>query len=137
MPIAAATAVDDNSSTRRLSRARGVNVSTESSQERRWGVRVSVDLPVRLGFGRNSSATGRMRDASISGALIECAMEIPTFTQLQVEIPADGTSLPEPLQLAARVVRAEHPWLGVEWRDVPPPALESLLLAGEPRSGVH
>ena len=102
-------------------------MSTPSKQERRWGVRIALDLPVRLGYGRGGSAPGRMRDASISGALIECSVELPTFTQLRVEILAHATSLPEPIQLAARVVRAEHPCIGVEWRDVPPPALEMLL----------
>ena len=109
-------------------------MSTTPLEERRWGDRVGIDLPVRLGFGRDGSAPGRMRDASISGALIECAIELPTFTQVRVEILADGASLPEPIQLAARVVRAEHPCIGVEWRDVPPPALETLLQAGEQRS---
>ncbi len=109
-------------------------MSTSPSQDRRWGVRAAIDLPVRLGFGSDGSALGRMRDASISGALIECAVELPTFTQLRVEILADAASFPEPIQLAARVVRAEHPCIGVEWRDVPPPALENLLQGGDPRS---
>ena len=134
MPIATAAAVDDNPSTRKLFRASGVIVSTSPIEERRWGVRVAIDLPVRLNFGRGGSAPGRMRDASISGALIECARELPTFTQLPVEILAGAVSLPEPILLAARVVRAVHPCFGVEWRDVPPPALETLLQASEQRN---
>jgi hypothetical protein len=119
MPIAIGPGCDDNPP-----------VSTPSLQERRWGNRIAIDLPVRLGFARGGSAPGRMRDASISGALIECAVELPTFTQLRVEILADAVSLPEPILLAARVVRAEHPCIGVEWRDVPPPELEILLRGG-------
>ena len=68
-----------------------------------------------------------MRNASISGALIECALELPTFATLRVEILAGGQELSEPIYLSARVIRAEHPCLGVEWRERAPPALVELL----------
>lgn len=126
MPIAAAAAVDHNPA-----------MSTPSLLERRWGARFAIDLPVLLGFARGGTAPGRMRNASLSGALIECAVELPTFTQLSVEILAGAVSLPEPIQLTARVVRAEHPRIGVEWRDVPPPELEVLLQAGNLLGGAR
>ena len=94
--------------------------------ERRWGPRVEVDLPIRLELRDGRSTPARLRNASVSGALIECAEELPTFTTLRVDIPATG-GLPEPIQLGARVVRAEHPYLGVEWRDLAPDAFVSLL----------
>jgi len=117
-------------------------VSTEpiaslTRTERRWGPRVPVDFPVRLELARGRSAPGRMRNASISGALIECALELPAFTQLRVEILMAGDGLREPIQLPARVVRAEHPRIGVEWRDLAPEAYALLLRANglptEPR----
>jgi len=98
-------------------------------QDRRWGPRIEVDFPVRLELGRGRSAPGRMRNASISGALIECAVELPAFTQLKVEILVRAEGLNGPIQIPARVVRAEHPRLGVEWRDLAPPAYASLLRA--------
>jgi len=109
-------------------------VSTEpitllTRSERRWGLRISVDFPVRLELSRGRSAPGRMRNASISGALIECALELPAFTQLRVEILMAGDGLSEPIQLPGRVVRAEHPRLGVEWRDLAPEAYAILLQA--------
>jgi hypothetical protein len=93
--------------------------------ERRWGPRVEVDLAVTLELRDGRSTPARMRNASVSGALLECSMELPTFTTLRVAIPAGR--LPQPLQLGARVVRAEHPYLGVEWRDLAPDALVNLL----------
>ena len=98
----------------------------KSGADRRWGMRIDVDLPVRLELANGSNTPGRMRNASISGALIECALELPTFTSFRVLIPATGTD-PHPIQIIARVVRAEHPRLGVEWRDVAPQPLVNLL----------
>jgi len=94
--------------------------------ERRWGVRLEVDLAVKLEVAQGRTAAARMRNASVSGALIECATEFPVFTPLRVEIqPIDRTR--EPLHLTARVVRAEHPWLGVEWREFEPQPIAELL----------
>jgi hypothetical protein len=98
----------------------------KTGAERRWGMRIDVDLPVRLELADGSNTSGRMRNASISGAMIECALELPTFTSFRVLIPATGTD-PHPIQIHARVVRAEHPRLGVEWRDVAPQPLVNLL----------
>jgi PilZ domain len=98
--------------------------------ERRWGPRIQVDFPVRLELARGRSAPGRMRNASVSGALIECAVEMPTFTQIRVEILVDAGDTggaAELLWLPARVVRAEHPRFGVEWRDLAPEAYTYLL----------
>ncbi len=94
--------------------------------ERRWGVRLEVDLPVRLEAAEGRATVARMRNASVSGALIECAAEFPVFTPLRVEIqPIDRSR--EPVQLTARVVRSEHPWLGLEWRDFEPQPIAELL----------
>ena len=89
---------------------------------------MDVDLPVRLELRDGRRAPARLRNVSVSGALIECAEELPTFTTLRVEIPASAR-MPAPVQLGARVVRAEHPYLGVEWRDLAPETFVSLLSA--------
>src|SRR3954462_6479413 len=99
---------------------------TQMHSDRRWGPRVDVDLPIRLEL-RDGRITGaRLRNVSVSGALIECAEELPTFTTLRVIIPASAR-IAEPVQLGARVVRAEHPYLGVEWRDFAPDSFIGLL----------
>jgi len=100
--------------------------SARAGAERRWGMRIDLDLPVRLELVDGSNASGRLRNASISGALIECALELPTFTSFRVLIPAIAGD-PHPILINARVVRAEHPRLGVEWRDVAPQPLVNLL----------
>lgn len=95
--------------------------------ERRWGVRIEVDIPVQLDLAQGRSLSGRMRNASVSGALIECSHELPVFTPLCIRIPVVPERVPEPIQLAARVVRAEHPQFGVEWREFEPSVLATLL----------
>jgi hypothetical protein len=76
-----------------------------------------------------------MRNASMSGALIECVLELPAFTQVRVEILAGEVAVPESIRLPARVVRAEHPRFGVEWRDLVPQAYANLLQAKGLTSG--
>ena len=105
------------------------DVNSQARTERRWGPRIQVDLPVRLELAAGRQETGRMRNLSISGALIECTAELPAFTPLRVEIVANEPGVPASIQLGARVVRAEHPCLGVEWRDFEPQALAELLKA--------
>jgi hypothetical protein len=119
MPIAFRRAWRENSAT--------LSSQLENCSERRWGARVEVDLPVRLELSRGRNVAGRMRNASVSGALIECPLELPVFTPLRVEILATPNRVPEAILLTARVVRAEHPHFGVEWRDFEPKSLISLL----------
>jgi hypothetical protein len=87
-----------------------------------------VDLAIRLELRDGRSTSARLRNVSVSGALIECAVEMPTFTTLRVEIPVSAR-IPEAIQLGARVVRAEHPYLGVEWRDLASDTFITLLSA--------
>jgi hypothetical protein len=102
-------------------------MSPDSRADRRWGARMPVDLPVRLALPRGRIEGGRMRNLSLSGALIECAAELPTFTRMRVEILIENPQGARNLQLDARVVRSEHPRLGIEWSEFEPPALRSLL----------
>jgi hypothetical protein len=104
-------------------------VNTQARAERRWGPRIQVDLPVRLTLAQGRSETGRMRNVSMSGALIECAAELPAFTTMRVEILAGAEVRPGKIELGARVIRAEHPCLGIEWREFQPQALADLLKA--------
>ena len=112
---------------RELDEHSAVNAQTRS--ERRWGPRIQVDLPVRMQLTQGRTETGRMRNVSMSGAMIECAAELPTFTTMRIEILAGAEVIPGRIELGARVVRAEHPCLGVEWREFQPQALADLLKA--------
>jgi hypothetical protein len=106
-------------------------LTTPSQQraERRWGPRVEIDLAVQIEYSRGLSAQARLRNVSKSGALIECSIELPVFTPLRVKFPSVENRIVMPIWLDARVVRAEHPHLGIEWREFEPGAIAELFRA--------
>jgi hypothetical protein len=113
-----------------------LNTSAQQRAERRWGARVEIDLAIHIEFAREQSAPARLRNVSKSGALIECTVELPVFTPLRVKIPTMADRIVAPIWLNARVVRAEHPHLGVEWRDFEPDSLVALFgMGNSPKQG--
>ena len=88
--------------------------------EHRWGQRFTVELPVRLDAGGRALGRGVLRNASISGALIETALELSVFSNLVVSIPSVG-------DLAASVVRSAPGSFAIEWRDMSCPSIVALL----------
>ena len=86
--------------------------------EHRWGRRISLEVPVRLDLAGRSMGRGLLRNASISGALIETPLELPVYTNLVVALPATCGAASGPVELAACVVRHEVATLAVEWRDM-------------------
>lgn len=88
--------------------------------EHRWGQRVALEVPVRLEVGGRSLGRGVLRNASISGALIETALELPVFSNLVVSIPAVG-------DLPASIVRCAPASFAIEWRDMASPSIVALL----------
>jgi hypothetical protein len=88
--------------------------------EHRWGQRIIVEVPVRLGVDGRMLARGLLRNASISGALIETALELPVFSSLVVSIPTVG-------DLAASIVRCAPGRFAIEWRDMACPSIVALL----------
>jgi hypothetical protein len=102
--------------------------------EHRWGQRVTLELPVRLGLGGRTLARGTLRSVSISGAFIETSLELPIFTNLVVVLPAMSELVPGSHELAATVIRRLPVGLAVEWRDMACPALVELLerISGQP-----
>jgi hypothetical protein len=82
----------------------------------RFGQRVPFDAHVRLRAGDRVEGSGVIRNASVSGAFIATALELPLYTELTVTLSLRGEE-PASRVLEARVVRIEVNGLGVEWRD--------------------
>lgn len=98
--------------------------------EHRWGARMSIRLPVRLGSDPLTLIHGVLRDVSLSGAYIETNDSPLSRNPLLVELgPADSRSR-EPLALRAFVVRRDAGGLGIEWCDFAPHPIRSLLASG-------
>jgi len=94
--------------------------------EIRFGERIRIDLSVTLTTENGTVGTGVMRDISISGALIETALDLPVFTNLVVRLPAIDVNTPV-CELAACVVRQPLLGVAVEWRDMACPSLLDVL----------
>jgi len=95
--------------------------------EHRWGQRVTLEIPVTLAVAGRTLGRGVVRNASISGALIETALELPVFSNLVVSLPSRGESAPRTADLHACLVRRAPAGFAVEWRDMACPSIVALL----------
>jgi hypothetical protein len=95
--------------------------------EHRWGQRVTLEIPVRLQIAGRTLGHGVLRDASISGGLIETALELRVFNNLVVCLRPVGESTHGAPDLPACVVRRTPTGFAVEWRDMACPAIVALL----------
>jgi hypothetical protein len=95
--------------------------------EHRWGQRVTLEVPVRLYVDDRALGRGVLRNASISGGLIETALEISLYTNLVVSLPIMSDVTTGSHELAASVVRQAPGGFAVEWRDMACPAIVTLL----------
>jgi hypothetical protein len=93
----------------------------------RWGQRITLEVPVRLEVDGRPMGRGLIRNASISGAFIETALELPAFSCLLVRLPAASDDTPTPEGLAACMVRRVPGGIAVEWRDMECPQIVGLL----------
>lgn len=95
--------------------------------EHRWGQRVTLEVPVKLEVGGRTLGRGVMRNASVSGAFIETALELPVYTNFVVALPTLSEAEPGCQALEACVVRLQPGGIAVEWRDMACPSLVALL----------
>ena len=95
--------------------------------EHRWGQRVPFDCAVRLLLQDGTSVEGEVRNASLSGALIDTGAKLPTYTPLSVVLMSGQGSRRRTIELPACVVRIARGCIGVEWRDMAVPTLVALL----------
>jgi hypothetical protein len=102
--------------------------------EHRWGTRVELDHPVEIECD-GERHEGRLRNASISGALIATNVAPPALGEIEVSLTAYVHGEPRSLKLGARVVRKSPGCLGVEWTDMASrPIVELLREAATGRS---
>ena len=83
----------------------------------RFGSRVPLELAVRLNVDARTVGRGTIRNASISGAHIDTALDLPLHTNLVVTLWVSGEE-PPLRSLPACVVRKDPDGVGVEWRDI-------------------
>ena len=84
----------------------------------RFGQRTTLEVPVQLVVEGRALGRGTIRNASISGALIETALDLAMYTNLVVMLTLPEGNSPGRRELGACVVRVDPAGIGVEWRDM-------------------
>ncbi|MEP6547836.1 MAG: PilZ domain-containing protein [Gammaproteobacteria bacterium] len=94
--------------------------------EHRWGERFSLDLPVLVAVNTVSGIDARLKNLSLSGALLNADFALRIHTVIDVRLPVLPSALPTP-SIKAYVIRKFNQEFGVEWRDFAPSAIKVLL----------
>jgi hypothetical protein len=84
----------------------------------RFGQRSDLEVPVQLSVAGRALGRGTIRNASVSGALIETALDLPLHTNVVVTLTMPHGNTSTARELTACVVRLDMAGIGVEWRDM-------------------
>lgn len=95
--------------------------------EHRWGRRIQVNEPVRIGIYPDSAGIAKMLDLSVSGAFIATALDPPLLSRLEVIFDVRRGRHASHGQLDAHVVRVTPAGVGIEWADVSPVFVTQLM----------
>ena len=95
--------------------------------EHRWGDRVPVDIAVQLIGSSRAFGKGRLKDLSISGALVETDFTAPVLANVTLMILDTQRSPRRPRAIHAYVVRQCDGTIGIGWWDLAPPTIKRLL----------
>jgi PilZ domain len=94
--------------------------------EHRWGERVNLDLPVQVAVNSLSGIDGRVKNLSLSGALIEADIDlrIHSLIEISVKLPR---SPHRGVVIEAHVTRKQDGDVGVEFCEFAPKAIKDLM----------
>ncbi|HEV7610589.1 MAG TPA: PilZ domain-containing protein [Steroidobacteraceae bacterium] len=87
----------------------------------RWGQRIAVDIPVQVAAQDSPAINGRLKNLSLSGALMEADHELRMHAYIEISIHGSAT------RIMARVTRISKDAAGVEWCEFAPKAVKDLL----------
>jgi PilZ domain len=94
--------------------------------EHRWGERVPVSIPVRVAAQTLVGIDGRLKNISLSGALMRANVDLRLNAIIDICIrlppPASGDAV-----ITAHVTRIVKQDVGVEWSEFAPTAVKELL----------
>jgi hypothetical protein len=91
--------------------------------EHRWGVRVRVNIPVKVSARASAGVDGCLKNVSLSGALIKADCELPLHTLIEITIKLS----PSLHVIKAHVSRKLNEEVGIEWCEFAPRAVKELL----------
>lgn len=99
--------------------------------ERRWGKRLVVNETVRIIGNDGRVRPGFLRNASLSGGLVDTRWRGDELANLKLEIVESGRIS----AVDACIVRLTATGVGVEWRDLGPECISALLQTKEQLNG--
>lgn len=100
--------------------------------EHRWGIRIPFNKSVRLMTPRLGVFEGLLVDLSISGALIQTCQEVRLLSQLEVFLlPFEAKR--HWVKVPAYVIRRTNNRIGIEWCELSPKPVCSLLRSHDRR----
>lgn len=102
--------------------------------EHRWGARSKLEVPVEIDCGNGTLAFGVIRDASVSGAFVCTAAQLPSMTIISVAPISPRCQ--SRARADAYVVRWTPEGCGLEWCDLAPDAIVELLYLSEAPSSM-
>jgi hypothetical protein len=97
--------------------------------EHRWGERIPVDIPIRLGAPLFSAKRGRLTNVSLSGAFIKTKVDVRVLSRLHVVLELPRRAKQDAVVLTAYVARKSDEGIGVEWCEFAPKAVGELIRA--------
>jgi hypothetical protein len=96
----------------------------KACMEHRWGQRVTAEFPVMIRCEGWVFGMARVRDLSLSGALLVTPLEVPLHANVTISPVREGKTTAD---LPACVVRSEAGSIAVEWRDMASPQVIALI----------
>jgi hypothetical protein len=97
--------------------------------EHRLGTRHAIDLEVYLRtWGSTVSARGRLKDLSVSGALVATQLPCRLLLHIAVQIVPVGQTRRNSLPAEGLIVRLSEEGIGIEWDELEPQLLSQLIL---------
>jgi hypothetical protein len=94
--------------------------------EHRWGERFPINLPVQLSVRAVNGIDGRLKNVSLSGALIEADIALRLNSLVAIKLRLPGPPHREAF-LQAHVTRRSDADVGIEWCEFAPAAVKDLL----------
>jgi hypothetical protein len=95
--------------------------------EHRWGKRVAVDIPIRLGAPLFVAKRGRLMNVSLSGAFIQTTVDVRVLSRVDVMVEIPGRPKREAVPVSAYVARKSEVGIGVEWFEFAPSIVTQLI----------
>ena len=104
-----------------------------NEMEHRWGERILMNMPVQVSADQAAGIRGRMRNLSLSGALlrVDAHLRLNALIEVSVELPQPSQL---PAILLAHVSRKGEEDVGIEWCEFAPIVVKDLLRSFSIRS---